>query len=225
MAIIRTASIVGAISGNLESLNFANSPSGPYVRRRITRTKPTTARQVNHRTLYQRAHIAWNALTVVQRQGWVTLARAHSLPNRLGVDSRLNGWQLYLKFYIYSTHFVFGPPVVAPSMVTQPGPLTVVLDLQSGGGSECTVTRPASADTITWELQISRTFSSSDRGPGRTWTFVDLDVTFAVAIDIDAELAAATPPLIADEVVWYRVRTGQTDVFPSPWLMGSVVTA
>lgn len=225
MAIIRTASIVGAISGNLDSINFANSPHGPYVRRKFQRTKPTTARQVNHRTRYQRAHIAWNALTVAQRQGWTTLAAAYITHNRLGVQSHLTGWQLYLKFFVYCTHFVFSAPTTAPAMVTQPGPLTVVLDLQSGGGSECTVTRPASGDTITWELQISRTYSSNDRGPGRVWTFVDLDVNFSTAIDIDDELAAASPPLIADEVVWYRVRTGQPDVFPSPWLLGSVVTA
>ena len=219
MAIFRPSGIVGAISGNLGTLNFGNARFGPFVRRRAYPSADRGERRLANRATYAGASPAWRALTVAQRIAWRSAAASFNHTNRLGVNSPLSGWQLYLKYYIYAAHFFFAAPTAPPTLITQTPPDSFALDLDHTGGSEITVERPASPDLITWELQLSRPWSVFADRPGKCWSWIDGDVNFAVAIDIDDELAAVFAPLVADEIIWARVRCAQVDTLPSPWLV------
>lgn len=225
MAIFRPSPIVGAISGNLGSVNFGNARFGPFVRRKAYPSASRSARRVENSAIYSGASPAWRALTAPQRIAWRSAAAEYGHLNRLAVSSPLSGWQFYLKYYVYAAHFFFAAPVAPPIIVTQTPPSSYVLDLQSAGGSEITVQRPASPDVITWELQLSRPWSVFADRPSKCWTWTAGDVNFAIAIDIDDELAAAFAPLEAREIFWARVRCAQVDTLPSPWLVESAVVA
>ena len=225
MAIFRPSSIVGAISGNLGSVNFGNARFGPFIRRRAYPSPDRGAPRCANRATYASASPAWRALTAAQRIAWRSAAVSFNHTNRLGVSSPLSGWQLYLKYYIYAAHFFFPAPTVPPVLITQTPPDSSALDLHSGGGSEITVERPASADVITWELQLSRPWSIFADRPSKCWSFVHGDINFSVAIDIDDELAAVFAPLEAREIFWARVRCAQVDTLPSPWLVSSATVA
>lgn len=225
MAIFRPSPIVGAISGNLGSVNFGNSRFGPFIRRKAYQSADRGAPRTRNTAIYAAASPAWRALTAAQRIAWRSAAVNSGHLNRLAVSSPLSGWQLFLKYYVYAAHFFFAAPTNPPVLVTQTPPTSYLLDLQSAAVSEITVERPASPDVITWELQLSRPWSVFADRPSKSWTWVDGDVVFSVAIDIDDELEAAFAPLVAGEKFWARVRTAQVDTLPSPWLVDSTVVA
>jgi len=221
MAIIRPASIVGAISGSIDSVTFARGRQGPIARSRPLKTRGLTRKQSLCRATYAAAHAAWQDLDEAERQGWRNVAFNYHRPNRLGVQSQLSGWQLFVKFFIFASHYEFITPGAPPTLQTHPGPLTLVPDFNDTGHCHLTVTSPTIVGPPLWELHSSRTWSSKADGPAKQWTFVTTDIHFSVAVDISVDLLAATPPLIADEVIWYRVRTARANYLPSPWLVDS----
>lgn len=225
MAIFRPSPIVGAISGNLGSVNFGTARFGPFVRRKAYQAASRSARRIENSAIYSGASPAWRALAPAERIGWRTAAADYHHLNRLAVSSPLSGWQLFLKYYVYAAHFFFAAPTVAPLIITQTPPDSYLLDLQSAGGSEITVERPASPDVITWELQLSRPWSVFADRPSKCWTWTAGDVNFSIAMDIDDELAASFAPLQAREIFWARVRCAQVDTLPSPWLVDFTTVA
>lgn len=101
MAIFRPGHVVGAISGNLGAVNFAQGKYGPYVRRRLTRSDKCTERQLSARANARNAHILWFNLTDEQRETWRATAAGMRRTNRLGIPRPISGKQLHFLVQVF----------------------------------------------------------------------------------------------------------------------------
>jgi len=118
MAIAKTGSIVGALSGNLGGANFANSRFGLTVRKQKPQPAPPTSSQRVITRAYQLARSWWPALTEDQRTAWRTFASNTLLRNRLGTQRNLTGQQLFIRYNfqaaIFGTAIITDPPAPWP---------------------------------------------------------------------------------------------------------------
>jgi len=97
MAIAKTGSIVGALSGNLGGANFTNSRFGLTVRKQKPPPAPPTSSQLVITHAYQLARSWWPELTEDQRAAWRSFAANTLFRNRLGTQRNLTGQQLFIK--------------------------------------------------------------------------------------------------------------------------------
>lgn len=100
MASIQTGSIVANISGSVGSESYSRNAYGPYVKSRVTPTNPNTAAQQAARSDISDAVAAWQALTDAQRNAYVVEARQRSVKNRLGISTRLTGYNLFVRQFV-----------------------------------------------------------------------------------------------------------------------------
>lgn len=119
MAIFRPGHVVGAISGNLGTMNFANGPYGPYVRKRMVRTDKRSVRQLASRVQMQTIRHEWSGLSKEQRTTWRAAARQFPQVNRLGIRRNLSGFQFFVRVNIPNLldkwELLTTPPLMTPS--------------------------------------------------------------------------------------------------------------
>ena len=96
MAIMKTSAIVGAISGDLGGVNFVNAEAGQVVRpaRRVVATH--SEQQQRQQSRLAAAVMAWHKLQPEIRRAWRQFAEQWKRKNRLGVDSPIMGYSLFL---------------------------------------------------------------------------------------------------------------------------------
>lgn len=119
MALIRTSSVVAAISGSIGGVNFVSGKSAPIARRRAYH-KPTPSEAITTQQAYfVNATRAWRALTNRQRAAWRAVARDLPRTNRLGQTSALSGYAYFLKVAISALRLwgwqIQDPPELIPS--------------------------------------------------------------------------------------------------------------
>lgn len=95
MAIFRPGSIVGAISGNLGTLNFVAGKGTPIVRKRIRKKDSQTPKQITQRSGTQTISSLWRKIPADTRLKWNTAAKKFPHKNRLGQTSQPSGFQLF----------------------------------------------------------------------------------------------------------------------------------
>lgn len=119
MAIFRTGHVVGAISGNIGSCNFANGPYGPYIRRRFARSDKISERQMKARGQLRVIQNEWHDLTEEQRLTWNEAAKQFKSINRLGIPRKLSGFQLFERVNVPNLRdgweILSTPPLMTPS--------------------------------------------------------------------------------------------------------------
>lgn len=128
MAKVRLSSLVQGITGSIGGLTFANTTNGTVLKRRGIKVNQQTRKQLAARALWNRALVAWNALSTSTRNQWIALAEVVTWPTPLGQSRRLSGWQLFHKMYspyavatFYSTPLPVAPPTSGTSrQVAQP---------------------------------------------------------------------------------------------------------
>ena len=123
MAIFRTGHVVGAISGNLGAANFVQGKYGPYVRKRLTRTKRYTERQLTARRRFKALRNYWLALTDEQRLTWDTTAAGARPINRLGLPRKMTGFELYFRANLPMVHTPWMPTFDVPPGATPTSPV------------------------------------------------------------------------------------------------------
>ncbi len=97
MAIIRTASLIGAISGQLGGSTFAHAKAGPYVRSARRGARPTTQAQSVQQSVFANVVRAWSILSAEQRRQWNRFASLQQRRNRLGISKAYSGYTLFLE--------------------------------------------------------------------------------------------------------------------------------
>lgn len=97
MAIFRESPIIGAVSGRLGGIVAARSKSGPVLRHRPAKITSTSERAQAARADFGNTAKDWNQLTAAEAKAWDDFARAHPLPNRLGVSRLLTGFQWFMR--------------------------------------------------------------------------------------------------------------------------------
>lgn len=97
MALVRPGPLVAAISGNVGAVNFAQTRYGHVLRKKLTRTRKLSERQLVQRSRFKIIQLAWIELTEDQRNAWRASAKLLRFTNRLGLSRHISGYQLYLK--------------------------------------------------------------------------------------------------------------------------------
>ncbi|KKN23252.1 hypothetical protein LCGC14_0906970 [marine sediment metagenome] len=117
MAIARIGNVVGAISGNLGGVVFANTHQGLLVKHRPLKTNQRTTDQLAERSRMQRIITVWKTLTTAEYLEWRVLADKVNQTNRLGVTSsssplsifiRMNRVEAYLGIPLIRTPYRLG---------------------------------------------------------------------------------------------------------------------
>lgn len=133
MAICTASPIVGAISGNLGGVNFAQTRYGPVIRRALQRTDKKTTPQLASRARAIRITQYWSTITEAQRQTWISAAAGITFPNRLGRHRHLSGFQLFC-FNQFGLPESAAPWPLAPEYLTRgTPPADIVLSASAAG--------------------------------------------------------------------------------------------
>lgn len=170
MAIITPSSLVGAISGNLGGVNFADGKGGPYVRQRRSVHKPQTARQRFIRAQVQWLRHRWNELTPNQRIAWRQASANRPIPNRLGVSSSISGPAFFIQWHMIGrieSPFIFAFFRTNPPGATPPTNMPFASFVVTSGGSKILKTAIPPGNPAYFQVYYgARTFSTA---PRRSW--------------------------------------------------------
>lgn len=164
MAIFRTSSVVGAISGNVGGVCFVNNRKSKVLRQAkkkgaydgaklFTKGSSTKAFYPKHQTEFNNAILAWRQLTTDSKNAWTTYANDTPVSNRLGEQSPLSGYQAFIKNRLFNTSGGGTPSDDPPLIAEQPliAPLSLAWSLADG--LRYTVGQGPIAGTI--KIQIS----------------------------------------------------------------------
>lgn len=118
MASIITGSIVSEIRGSVGSEAYSRNAFGPYVKARVSPTNPNTAPQIAARAVITAAVAAWKSLTDTQRMVYIVQARQRSLINRIGIKTRVTGYNLFIRQFQLSDRLGVGSEttIVSPQL-------------------------------------------------------------------------------------------------------------
>lgn len=172
MAIARASHLIGAISGNLGAVTFAQSRQGLLVKHRPLKTKTSTETRQSNQALFRHAQHLWTELTITQRVEWIIFAISRRQTNRLGVHSSPTPYNVFMSFNI--THLFLGglgfpsPPQWTPPTETW----RPVLTFTQGGP----YTVHASDDALPYGTSVlvygSRTMRNYLCHTTKTWTYI-----------------------------------------------------
>jgi len=129
MATIITGSIVSEIRGSVGSESYSRNAHGPYVKARVTPINPNTVAQQAARANMRAAVLAWQVLSDSDRNAYIVEARSRSTQNRIGLPTRLTGYNIFIRQFMSYTEL--GLPVVvgieSPQLDNIPGADNIVL--------------------------------------------------------------------------------------------------
>ena len=95
MAIIRTASIVAAISGSIGGATFVQAKTGLVARTRSYHRPNHSAALLQQQSNFANTIRRWRSLSTEQRLSWRSFASTFKTTNRLGVDGNHSGFNAF----------------------------------------------------------------------------------------------------------------------------------
>jgi len=226
MAIARLGSILGGISGTLNSVNFANTSQGLVLKKALHRVDHATAPQLSQRAYFQTIQHKWLEISDLQRTAWRARAKAFPLPNRLGKPSYLSGWQWFLKhssFFFPLYGYVMADP---PHFILTPPFLDFTITAQDDGFVSAHSWVWSSATKGAAVVYGSQPWSTKPRTTFTYWRFLN-DWSSAVgAVVCTAQWRAAFGNLIEGQRIALKVIHFDPSLLPSfPILKTHTVTA
>lgn len=224
---------MGAVSGNLAAVNFVQGKHGPYLRKRLTRSKKATPAQLQQRALFSATLMLWRTQPIGIRLGWNTLAKATRSVNRLGLPETISGFQLFLSVNAFSG-WGWGTlrPQVPILAVKGTAPQNASLTSSAGGDIEVSFTqlgllRPLMPPQGNWYFQGER----SHRAVPTYYLKSHVEFKQQIAdngpqiIDLTAAWDDAFGHPFQGELISVRLKTYPGRGLPSPWLTLYAVTA
>lgn len=135
MAIFKSGSMVGPISGKLGGLVYSHNSGGQYIRMHVIPTNPGSVFQQAVRNFVSTLTTAWrDTLTANQRSQWNVYAFNSPLLNRLGESRPISGIAQYLRCNVPRLQASLARVDAAPVIFGEaPAPATVFFDNFSAG--------------------------------------------------------------------------------------------
>jgi len=172
MAIARTGSIVGALSGGLGSVVFANTKQGLLIKHRPVKIKHDSEKLLKSQALVQYLQGYWASLTKEQHLSWSVLAESVRTTNRLGLTSSPSGHRLFLTVNLRLLRSWHIPLGVAPPKFT-PTPMgNVSLTFTTTPDYTITTDLPDQILPSIMMIYGSRPFKSHRISSYNRWTFL-----------------------------------------------------
>lgn len=172
MAIFTPGALIGGISGNVGGLNFANTRSGPVIRKALARTHKQTQPQINWRSLFSAVQRHWATLSSSSRTEWNTAATQIKLTNRLAIPKTLSGFQLFTKLNLeqnWGSPLVLHPPTILAKISS---PTLVVLTASAAGNVVVNWTQPEGTAASFTYFFGARSISSRPAHHFKNWRYL-----------------------------------------------------
>lgn len=229
MAIVNFASTVDGILGSVGGVTYSAGASGPYLYARKVGPRRSSVRQNAQRGVFSATAPGWAALSSTQRDAWNAwaLEPEQEFVNRLGVLSRLLGWQWYARINMRlesaGRAWLDDPPVDPRPADATVGSVTAEI---SGGVPAVVVAWdgaefPSGTDLVVYALQG---WSASRTVPPRFGALQFAGVApGSDDLDITDGLAAVFGPLAAGQAVWAWIARQSDEGQRSGWLLASTV--
>jgi len=98
MALIKLGIALAEIRGSVGGTTFARNRAGAYARNRTKPVNPASTKQTIVRLRLSSLQTIWqNTLTSTMRAAWNAVAQANPFKNKLGENSAISGFNLYLR--------------------------------------------------------------------------------------------------------------------------------
>lgn len=229
MAIINFATTVDGIAGSVGGVTFSGGTSGPYLYSRPVGPRRSTVRQNGQRVVFAATAPGWAGLSDAQRDAWNAwaLEPEQEFVNRLGVLSRLMGWQWYARINMRlesaGRAWLDDPPADPRPADPTVGSVTAEI---SGGVPAVVVAWdgaefPSGTDLVIYALQG---WSASRTSPPRFGALQFAGVApGSDDLDITAGLVAAFGALAAGQRVWVWIARQSDEGQRSGWLLAATV--
>lgn len=211
MAIFRPGPIIGAISGNLGGSNFVQSNNGPVVRQRIRRTRLYQDRTREMRIRFQNLRAAWAQLETQEITQWRAAAADFPHTNRLGVTSRLSGYQLFMKVNAFAWNPSKG---LAPDPISTPPNLNRQVSftfdrfrVSVGFFKQFRAQEPIPSNNTQILIYGARTFSTSPRKSWTDFKFIEFGTLLATTLTINNWNSVIGNPEVGEQCwikLWQR---------------------
>ncbi len=128
MAIFTPSAVIGGISGNVGGGCFVNGSGSKVIRKSKRAVVSRSDTLTIHRALFTKFQRKWRTLSFELHQSWRTYANNNPVKNRLGVSSKLSGFQMYIRIQV-NLFTTFGnardePPVSTETTLIEPIEIT-----------------------------------------------------------------------------------------------------
>lgn len=193
MAIFKSGSVAGAMSGSLGGVTFSHNRGGAYARLRTIPTNPASAFQTAVRNYFAQLTSAWlNELTPAQRAAWETYAINVPVLNKLGDPVTLTGLNQYVRSNVPRLQAGLARVDNGPTTYTLASFTTPSITLPSGTEADVAFTNTDDwAGAVGGALMV---FASRPQSP--SINFFNGPYRF-----MDVVLGAGTPPTSPDTML------------------------
>lgn len=174
MAIIRPGHVIGAISGNLQSINFVQGRYGQYVRKRLVRTKKATEAQLDRRARFLQLITEWPVFGPEIQNTWNKAASLISFTNRLGIPRNITGFQLYIKMNLLrrASHATW--PIPPITLIRTAPAYDVELNASEGGAISVDWSHPTLPANANAYIYGARSLTTSQTHFFNDWKYLDI---------------------------------------------------
>jgi hypothetical protein len=187
MASIKLGSIVSDIRGVIGGTVFSRNGGGAYAKARTSGTNPNSTAQQTVRSIISACYAAWSALTAAIREDWGTYAKNVTVPNRLGDQINLSGYNMYCR--TRAVLALIGEAMVAAAptdmSLAEQDPTITITPSEAGGDIDV-----AYDNTLGWANEVGGHLLCY-QGLPQNKTINSYDGPFKYAGKVDG---AATPP-------------------------------
>jgi len=220
VAIIRLGHVIGAISGNLQGINYAQTRFGPVIRKRLQRVNKSTPAQLAQRALFQRVNLDWLTLSDSERLAWSKSASGFKFYNRLGLPFSLSGFGLFKKILLTKNAEGWPDITQPPIMQRTAAPKRFQISISSvfpslyfltwdppqspaSGNINFLLSRPFSSGAINYFTQWVGPWSITPKGPNYDFKteFLELWGEATAGERIGAQILFWDPPLLPSSPV------------------------
>lgn len=225
MAIVALGHLIGGISGNLGSTNFANAQGTVIARSRPTIANQRSEKQLLRRSRYMLFKSQWHSLTDLQQRAWRTQATQVFFVNRLGMKRHVSGWQYWMTAALSLRLGLDIMPTIPPNVVRRPPLLDFSADFTQGGPMNISTSNPAAPHPILLRLYLSRIMSNKTPAHFPAWTYCGWLTTGFPTQDWEVRIEQFVGTLLAGEVVGLRMHLQLDGALLSTGLIRSTTVA
>lgn len=161
MALIRTGSLVGQVSGSIGATVYSHNRYGSYARLRTVPTRSTTDAATAAKNTLTAESQAWGALSPALKLQWETWAQTNPITNRLGDQRVLQGNAAFVQLNARINR-AGGTRITSPPIADAPAALLTLSATYDIGAGDTTMVYTATPVGATNRLWVKAAVVNSD---------------------------------------------------------------
>lgn len=209
MALIRLGGLVTAISGKIGGQTLGTSASGSYIKNTGTPRKSITLLQQTKMQRMATSAQAWRALTVAQRNVYISASPSYPYLNRVGETKYYSGYAIFTKLR-NNLLGIGGGGTPAPLPLFTFPPLSAAT--VTTGIASYTIQSSGSSIAATYRLFVSRPASQGITNSYKNQYFITIlsSAQLSSGFNFYTLMNAKFGPMVAGNLVYWRLDGIQT---------------